>query len=159
MASDVKLTHRKRTVPAGGYRLIVKLAREGARDIDVARALTVSPSTWQKIKQRDDKAAAAFEQGRGELYRGLLNAILFPKMEGGNSISERIALAKLRHIGALATLNNVFWQPGQQAISGGRLQVEIRLPGPMSLAEYRAKAIPGDLAEPTELSEGPDNDD
>lgn len=133
---------RASALPKGGLSRIRELAAAGARQEDLAHAMGLSVTTWRRVLEREPRAAAALEAGRGELYARMVGFITNPKLEGGGSVTERVALMRAKHTGCMMVLNSLFgWRQAQEP-EAARLSVEIKLPGPMSPDQYRA-SIPG----------------
>ncbi len=132
---------RKRPIPKGGLKIIEDLAAKGSREIDIAMALTVSESTWRRLRKNDPKVEAAFQRGRGRLRQLLIGALLQPPPGKGTSISERNSSQQLSHRGACLLWNNLIGDETAQAGQGATMNVQINIPAPMPLAEYRARAI------------------
>ncbi len=91
---------RKRVPPKldgrSGYEIITEMASRGHREIDIARRLGImSLSTWARVKDRDPKALAALEAGRGVEHDRLFGK-LYEKALAGDIVA-LLFLLKTRH--------------------------------------------------------------
>ena len=77
------------------YQQIEDWASLGVSEKDIARQLSVSPTTWREIKRRDPRAAQALEQGRGREETALVGALFDAALSG--SVTAAIFLLKARH--------------------------------------------------------------
>lgn len=116
---------RKKTVPGGGYKRIRELAANGAREVDIARELKMSPRTWDRVKREDEKALAAWEAGRAVEHEAL-RGLLFEKAMSGN-VAAAMFLLKTRF---------GYREKGDDAGGTDRVTVEFKLPAPLSPEQY-----------------------
>ena len=115
----------KKTIPPGGYKLIRELTANGAREVDIARALRMNLRTWMRLKEEDEKALAAWEAGRAVEHEALRGA-LFEKATKGN-IPAAIFLLKARH---------GYRERDELGAGGERVTVEFKLPAPLNPEQY-----------------------
>ena len=116
---------RKKKVPAGGYKRIREMAANGAREVDIARALRMSVRVWQEVRKEDEKALAAWEEGRAVEHQAL-HGSLFDKAMAGN-IAAAMFLLKTRH---------GYREKGDESGSADRVTVEFKLPAPLAPEQY-----------------------
>ena len=115
----------KKTVPPGGYKRIRELAANGAREVDIARALSMGEKTWQRIKAEDEKALAAWEAGRAVEHEAL-RGVLFDKALAGN-VAAAMFLLKTRF---------GYREKGDEGGGTDRVTVEFKLPAPLDESSY-----------------------
>lgn len=122
-----------RRVGRGGIALVERLAREGATDTTISRALRVARSTFRDLRQRQPEVEEALARGRAVLEDELTH-ILLAKARGGETVAA-IFLAKAR----------CGWREGELPPSSSvtnNTQVNIIIPPQMSDAEWQ-KLLPG----------------
>lgn len=61
---------------------IKQLAARGVREVDIARACDIHPTTWQRIKNEDAQVAEAFAAGRQKMHDSLVNVLYQNAMKG-----------------------------------------------------------------------------
>lgn len=132
------------SVRKGDLSLIRRLAAEGARESAIAKALSLSPSGWTRLKQRDPRAAEAYQAGRDDLERECIAYLRNPTLPDDPelSISERIAVMKARVLG-YQTIGNarLGWRLDAQP-EAGKVNVTISLPSPAaSVSDYQARIV------------------
>lgn len=116
---------RKKTVPPGGYKRIRELAANGAREVDIARELKMSPRTWDRVKRDDEKALAAWEAGRAVEHEALRGKLFDAAMKG--NVAAAMFLLKTRF---------GYREKGDDGGGTDRVTVEFKLPAPLAPDQY-----------------------
>jgi hypothetical protein len=116
-----------RRIGRAGTILIERMAREGATDTTIARALKISRETFRSIRQRQPEVDEALARGRAVLEDELTD-ILLAKARNGETVAA-IYLTKAR----------CGWRegdtpPSQQVTNN--TQVNILIPAPMSEEDF-----------------------
>lgn len=119
---------RKKPLPRHGLELIEQLAAKGCREIDIGRAVGMSPPTWIDRKNTCPEIQAAFDSGRQRLHDELVN-VLVTKAKKGDVVPLLFALKTLFNYREDAP-------PPEM-----RAQVVINLQAAMPAERYTADAI------------------
>ena len=109
------------------YDRLEDMASVGASMRTIAKRLGVAYVTFQKILQRDKRAKAAFEAGRGQLQTDLVKCLYEAAVNKGNIVAA-IYLTK-----AMCGFTD---QPQPQP-QESRVKIEIRLPRALTEQQYR----------------------
>jgi hypothetical protein len=117
-----------RRVGRAGVALVERLAREGATDTSIAKALRIARSTFRDARQRQPELEEALARGRAILEDELTD-ILLAKARGGETVAA-IYLTKAR----------CGWREGElppSATVTNNTQVNIIIPPAMSDEEWQ----------------------
>jgi hypothetical protein len=135
-----RAVRRKKLIQFGDLKRIREYAIDGRSQGFVARALGMSPPTFRRCLREDPRVAEAWDDGRDEREIALVSRIHAPWTFVPDKLSVEQWKAAVRAIqhGALVELNSKFGWRQDQAPDAAKLSVEIKLPGPMSPAQYKA---------------------
>ncbi len=117
--------------------IIAELSSKGARERDIARALSMTPPTWRKIKEHDALALEALERGRSEWHARLMHDLSEPECHlEGVSVQQGIALMRQKSINAMFVLKCRFGYREQGVDEQPLLNVQINLPANASVEKF-----------------------
>ncbi|MEJ1372722.1 MAG: hypothetical protein RPU52_00430 [Candidatus Sedimenticola sp. (ex Thyasira tokunagai)] len=114
----------KKTLREKDYPLITELSARGLREVDIARAMGMSFCTWKRIKDENERALNALEEGRGIEHQALVGALYEQAMKG-NAIAAMFLL-KTRH----------GYREGFTVEHTSNVRVTFDLPGALSATQY-----------------------
>lgn len=109
---------------------IRKLATQGHRWLGIAARFDIDPKTLRNWREEFPELQTAYEEGR-ESERWTLHSLLSQQARNGNTTAA-IFLLKAAH----------GYREGDQSDQGGRVAIQINLPGPMTLDQFRALGTP-----------------
>jgi hypothetical protein len=72
----------KKQLGESDYPLIASLASTGHREVDIARRLGISTDCWRRLRVEDERAAEAWETGRGQEHQQLYGKLFHLAMDG-----------------------------------------------------------------------------
>lgn len=121
----------RKTLPANGLQVIRDLASNGVQETVLAKALGISYEVWQRIREEDPEAKAAWVEAK-KLEEDRLVGMLFEQAVEKKNVTGAIFLLKGRH-----AYRDIGPTDGSDA---ARIGVTINIPAPLAPEEY-AKLI------------------
>lgn len=113
--------------PADAAARIIALASDGFSVIGIAQHLGVGKDAFARWLDEDPALQEAFDQGREQERRALHNKLYRLAMEKDNAPAAMFLL-KARH----------GYREGDQSDQAGRVNINIALPGAMTLSQFNA---------------------
>ncbi|MES9957101.1 MAG: hypothetical protein ABW086_08630 [Sedimenticola sp.] len=127
----------KKIIKPNQYEKITEMAARGLREVDIARSLGMSFSTWKRIKDEDERAMDALEEGRGVEHEKLVGALFEAAMKG--NVIAGIFLLKARY----------GYREGFTVEHNSNVKISVELPAALTadqyekVIEHQAPALPG----------------
>lgn len=116
--------------PADAAARIREMSAEGHSTVAIAQQLGVGRKTLDKWRAEFPALDEAYREGV-DRERYTLHSVLAEKAKAGNIVAAMFLL-KARH----------GYREGDQSDQGGRVAIQINLPGPMTLDQFRALGTP-----------------
>lgn len=143
---------KKKATPAaaklqpGSLKRISVMAEAGARDVDIASALAMTPDQFAKLRQRDARVERAYQKGREGEHVDLWRA------------AKRLAMSDSPQAGPMLRflLESRHGYKSGEADQAPRIGINITLPDSVSLEEYRklvtVEPVPTESGQPAKDS-------
>ncbi len=118
----------RKTLSNADLAAVTKLAAKGVREQDIARAVGVGATTWQRLKHEHPEVQAALDSGRQVMHDALVGK-LFERAMKGDIVPN------------LFLLKTVFGYREGDEPSETRPQITINLPGALPLSAFQGVTI------------------